>query len=401
MPSVRPINAVVAGPIPDRAALPARDTRSIPFNRPYMVGTELEYVRQAHDRLQLAGDGHFTRRCSLWLERLIGCHTALLTHSCTAALEMAAILADIGPGDEVVMPSYTFVSTANAFVLRGGVPVFVDIRPDTLNIDETLIEAAITERTRAIVVVHYAGIACEMDAVMAIAERHGLIVIEDAAQGLMSTYHGRPLGSIGHMAALSFHETKNITSGEGGALLVNDARYAERAQLIREKGTNRTHFMEGRVDKYTWVDIGSSYLPGEMTAAFLWGQMEVADAITEQRLALWSRYHAGLAGLEATARLRRPVVPAGCTGNAHMYHLLLRHESDRPGFIRSLGEMGINCVSHYVPLHSSKAGRLVSRTSGSLALTDSLAARLVRLPMWIGLEPQQQRVIDAVRLTLA
>ena len=373
---------------------------SIVFNRPYMVGTELDYVRQAHDRLQLAGDGYFTRQCSRWLEQRIGCHTALLTHSCTAALEMAALLVDIKPGDEVVMPSYTFVSTANAFVLRGGVPVFVDIRPDTLNIDENLIEAAITERTRAIVVVHYAGIACEMDAVMAISRRHGLVVIEDAAQGLMSTYKGRPVGSIGHMATVSFHETKNITSGEGGALLINDEQYAERAQLIREKGTNRTLFMEGRIDKYTWVDIGSSYLPSEMTAAFLWGQMEAAESITRQRLDLWARYHAGLSELEAAGRLRRPVVPADCAGNAHMYYVLLPRESERPEFIDALSRMGVNCVSHYVPLHSSKAGRLVGRVSGVMRLTDSLAARLVRLPMWVGLEPFQQHVIDCIRCAL-
>lgn len=383
-----------------RAAAEICGLPQIPFNRPYMVGTELDYVQQAHDRLQLAGDGNFTRRCSVWLEQRIGCHTALLTHSCTAALEMSAILADIGPGDEVVMPSYTFVSTANAFVLRGGVPVFVDIRPDTLNIDETLIEAAITKRTRAIVVVHYAGVACEMDTVMAIAERHGLVVIEDAAQGLMASYKGRPLGSIGHMATLSFHETKNITSGEGGALLVNDKQYVDRALLIREKGTNRTQFMEGRVDKYTWVDIGSSYLPGEMTAAFLWGQMEAADAITGHRLDLWAGYHGGFAELEAAAGLRRPVVPSDCAGNAHMYYLLLPRETDRPDFIKTLSEMGVNCVSHYVPLHSSKAGRQLSRFSGSMTLTDNLAARLVRLPMWVGLEPHQQRVIDGVRHAL-
>ena len=383
-----------------RAAAEIGGLPSVPFNRPYMVGTELDYVRQAHDRLQLAGDGHFTRRCNLWLEQRIGCHTALLTHSCTAALEMAAILANIGPGDEVVMPSYTFVSTANAFVLRGGVPVFVDIRPDTLNIDETLIEAAITDRTRAIVVVHYAGIACEMDVVMAIAARHGLVVIEDAAQGLMSSYKGRPLGSIGHMATVSFHETKNITSGEGGALLLNDSRYAERARVVREKGTNRAQFMEGRVDKYSWVDIGSSYLPGEMTAAFLWGQMEAADAITEHRIDLWNRYHAEFAALEGAARLRRPVVPKECVGNAHMYYLLLSRGTDRSSFIKSLSEVGVDCVSHYVPLHSSKAGRHVGRLSGAMTFTDDLAACLVRLPMWVGVKSHQHRVIDSVHRAL-
>jgi dTDP-4-amino-4,6-dideoxygalactose transaminase len=261
-----------------------------PFNKPHMTGKELWYVAQAHANGHLAGDGAFTRRCAGWLEQRIGCRRALLTHSCTAALEMAALLIDIRPGDEVIMPSYTFVSTANAFVLRGAVPVFVDIRPDTLNIDEKRIEAAITSRTRAIVPVHYAGVACEMDAIMDIAARHDLVVIEDAAQGILSTYKGRPLGSIGHMAALSFHETKNIISGEGGALLVNDARFVERAEIIREKGTNRSQFFRGQVDKYTWVDIGSSYLPGEILAAFLWGQMEEADAITRRRLDLWASY---------------------------------------------------------------------------------------------------------------
>ncbi len=400
MPAHHPNLAIAGMTSPATAPAAGGALPSIAFNRPYMVGTELDYLRQAHDRLQLAGDGYFTRRCSEWLEQRIGCHKALLTHSCTAALEMSALLVDIRPGDEVVMPSYTFVSTANAFVLRGGVPVFVDIRPDTLNIDETLIEAAITERTRAIVVVHYAGVACEMDAVMAIAERHGLVVIEDAAQGLLSTYKGRPVGSIGHMATLSFHETKNITSGEGGALLINDQQYADRALLIREKGTNRTLFMEGRIDKYTWVDVGSSYLPGEMTAAFLWGQMEAAESITRQRLDLWARYHAGLAALEAAGRLRRPVMPADCAGNAHMYHLLLPDASDRPDFIAALSGMGVNCVSHYVPLHSSKAGRQFGRFGGTMSQTDSLAARVVRLPMWVGLGPCQQRVIDCVRKAL-
>ncbi len=361
-----------------------------------MVGTELDHVREAHRRLQLAGDGHFTSLCSEWLEQRTGSRTALLTHSCTAALEMAAILADIGTGDEIVMPSYTFVSTANAFVLRGGVPVFVDIRPDTLNIDETKIEAAITERTRAIVVVHYAGVACEMDAVMAIAERHGLLVIEDAAQGAMASYRGRALGSIGQMGTLSFHETKNITSGEGGALLVNDPALARRARFIRDKGTNRTDFLQGKVDKYTWVDIGSSYLPGEMTAAFLWGQMQAADDITGRRLALWNVYHDAFQGLEASGHLRRPVVPAQCAANAHMYYILLPDRAARAGFIDQLARRGINAVSHYVPLHSSPGGMRFSPTGAELPVTTDLAARLVRLPLWIGLEHQQSRVIEAV-----
>jgi dTDP-4-amino-4,6-dideoxygalactose transaminase len=361
-----------------------------------MVGTELDYVRQAHARLQLAGDGHFTALCSRWLESTIGCQRALLTHSCTAALEMAAILAEIGPGDEVIMPSYTFVSTANAFVMRGGVPVFVDVRADTMNIDESLIAAAITERTKAIVVVHYAGVGCEMDTILEIARRHGLLVIEDAAHGLMSRYRGRPLGSIGHLATLSFHETKNIMSGEGGALLVNDAALEERAQIIREKGTDRTRFMAGQVDRYTWQDIGSSYLPGEMTAAFLWGQMEAADQITYRRLALWDRYHRNLAELEREGLLQRPRHPAECSGNGHMYQVLLPESTDAAAFIQKLGAAGVGAVSHYVPLHSSPAGRRFGRSMGPLPNTTSLARRLVRLPMWIGLEPEQGRVFEAV-----
>lgn len=382
-------------------ASPRHDPEPIPFNRPYMVGTELDYVRQAHANLQIAGDGRFTGLCSDWLERTTGCRKALLTHSCTAALEIAAILAEIGPGDEVVMPSYTFVSTANAFALRGGVPVFVDVRPDTLNIDELQIEAAITERTKAIVVVHYAGIPCEMDAILNIAQRHGLLVIEDAAQGLLSTYRGRPVGSIGHLAAISFHETKNITSGEGGALLVNDSRFVERAQIIREKGTNRTQFLAGQVDRYTWIDIGSSYLPGEMTAAFLWGQMEVAEQITQRRIAIWEIYHEGLAKLEEAGKLRRPQQPRHCAGNAHMYYLLLANQEDRAQFIACLAAQQIGAVSHYVPLHSSLGGRRYGRYVGGLSNTTTLSARLVRLPLWIGLESEQDRVIRAVHMALA
>jgi dTDP-4-amino-4,6-dideoxygalactose transaminase len=279
----------------------------IPFNKPYMTGKELWYIAQAHANGHLAGDGSFTKKCSDWLERRTGTYKALLTHSCTAALEMAAILADIQPGDEVIMPSYTFVSTANAFLLRGGVPVFVDIRPDTLNIDEARIEAAVTEKTKAIVPVHYAGVGCEMDSIMAIARKHGLLVIEDAAQGIMASHQGRPLGSIGHLGALSFHETKNIISGEGGALLINDRALAERAEIIREKGTNRSKFFRGQVDKYTWVDLGSSYLPSELIAAFLWAQMEEADAITRRRLDIWANYHQWFAGLEKAGRIRRPL----------------------------------------------------------------------------------------------
>lgn len=389
VPSV--VGRRVGAPAPsDAAAAP------IPFNKPFMVGTELEYVRQAHANLHLSGDGRFTALCSRWLERQVGCHEALLTHSCTAALEMAALLIDIQPGDEVVMPSYTFVSTANAFVLRGGVPVFVDVRRDTLNVDETLIEAAITPRTRAIVVVHYAGVACEMDTIMAIAARHGLVVVEDAAQGLMSTYRDVPLGSIGQLGAVSFHETKNIMSGEGGALLINDPALVERARLIREKGTNRTRFLEGLVDKYTWVDLGSSYLPSEMTAAFLWGQMNAADWITAQRRDLWARYHEALEPLQVAGRLRRPVVPTTCVANAHLYYVQLPDDVSRRAFLDHLARRGIHAVSHYVPLHSSPAGRRFGRAHGALPHTDAASERVVRLPLWLGLDAVQERVVDAV-----
>lgn len=371
-------------------------TTVIPFNKPYMTGKELWYVSQAHANGHLAGDGVFTKKCSAWLEQRIGCRKALLTHSCTAALEMAAILIHIQPGDEIIMPSYTFVSTANAFVLRGGVPVFVDIRHDTLNIDEALIEAAITPKTRAIVAVHYAGVACEMDTIMAIAERHNLLVIEDAAQGIMSTYKGRPLGSIGHLGALSFHETKNIISGEGGALLVNDPRYAEKAEIIREKGTNRSLFFRGQVDKYTWVDFGSSYLPSELIAAFLWAQMEDADAITRRRLDIWDVYHENLEALEQHGKIRRPIVPPGCTHNAHMYYLLLPDLDRRTAFMAALKESGIWTVFHYVPLDSSPMGAKYGRKSGSLIQTQLLSERLVRLPLWLGLEEFQSEVIREI-----
>ncbi|TWI64322.1 dTDP-4-amino-4,6-dideoxygalactose transaminase [Pseudoduganella lurida] len=368
----------------------------IPFNKPFMTGRELWHIAQAHTNGHLSGDGMFTKKCHAWLEQTTGTRRALLTHSCTAALEMAALLADLKEGDEVIMPSYTFVSTANAFALRGAVPVFVDVRPDTMNIDETKIEAAITPRTRMIVPVHYAGVACEMDTIMDIAARHGLVVVEDAAQGIMSTYKGRPLGSIGHMAAYSFHETKNIIAGEGGALLVNDPLYAERAEIIREKGTNRSQFFRGQVDKYTWVDIGSSYLPGEVIAAFLWAQMEEADAITARRLALWHRYHELLAPLEAQGRLRRPRVPEGCVHNAHMYYILLDSLEHRSRVIANLKQQGILSVFHYVPLHSAPAGLRHGRAHGTLAVTDDIADRLLRLPLWVGLEPDLQRVVTAL-----
>ena len=297
----------------------------IPFNRPYLTGRELAYIASAHEQGQLAGDGSFTRSCSDWLEQRTGAERALLTHSCTAALEMSAILAEIGPGDEVIMPSFTFVSCANAFVSRGAVPVFVDIRDDTMNIDESLIEGAITPRTKAIVVVHYAGVASEMDTIMMVAQAHGLLVIEDAAHALLATYHERPLGNIGHLGTLSFHETKNVISGEGGALLVNREQFTERAEVVREKGTDRSLFYRGLVDKYTWVDVGSSFLPGEIIAAFLYAQLEEADSITQRRLALWERYHAQLEPLDQAGLVRRPTVPDGCAHNGHMYYLSLIH----------------------------------------------------------------------------
>jgi dTDP-4-amino-4,6-dideoxygalactose transaminase len=367
---------------------------NIPFNKPHMTGKELWYIAQAHAVGHLAGDGQFTRQCSEWLERRTGTRKALLTHSCTAALEMAAMLAHIEPGDEVIMPSFTFVSTANAFVLRGGKPVFVDVRPDTLNLDETLIRRAITRKTKAIVPVHYAGVACEMDEILQVAAEHGLLVIEDAAQALGATYRARPLGALGHMATLSFHETKNVISGEGGALLVNREELIQRAEIVREKGTNRSQFFRGQVDKYTWVDVGSSYLPGELIAAFLWAQMEEADPITSRRLALWNTYHHAFAAAEAAGKLRRPIVPAHCAHNAHMYYVLLPSLQARTAFIERMKNSGILCVFHYVPLHSAPAGRVFGRADGPLPVTDDASERLVRLPMWLGLEEHQERVIE-------
>ena len=368
----------------------------IPFNKPYMTGHELGNIAQAHANGHLSGDGAFTRQCHRWLRENTGAHSALLTHSCTAALEMAAMLLDLRPGDEVIMPSFTFVSTANAVVLRGAVPVFVDIRPDTQNIDERLIEAAITPRTRAICVVHYAGVACEMDVIMEIARQHGLAVVEDAAQGIFSSYQGHPLGTIGDIGCLSFHETKNVISGEGGALLLRDPQYTERAEVIREKGTNRARFFRGQVDKYTWVEPGSSYLPSELIAAFLVAQLEAGLAITRRRLAIWQHYHDALEQHEVAGRVARPVIPGGCIHNAHMYYLLLPDLAQRTRFIEALHNAGVHAVFHYVPLHSSPAGLHHGRCDSELAVTDSTSARLVRLPLWIGLEDLLPQVIDAV-----
>ena len=371
--------------------------KKISFNQPYLTGKEMDYIAEAKLGNMLAGDGPFTKRCHHWLEETTGCAKALLTHSCTAALEMAALLLNIQPGDEIIMPSYTFVSTANAFVLRGGVPVFVDIREGTLNLDERLIEAAITPRTKVIVPVHYAGVACEMDTIMDIAQRHGLRVVEDAAQGVMASYKGRALGSIGDLGAYSFHETKNVISGEGGALLVNDPALALRAEIIREKGTDRSRFFRGEVDKYTWQEVGSSFLPGELTAAFLWAQLEEAQTITARRLVSWERYNLLFAPLEARGVLRRPVIPKDCQHNAHMYYALLAPEIDRQAVLSHLKRHEIYSVFHYVPLHSSPAGQRYGRAHGSLNVTERQSERLIRLPMWVGLtEQQQDRVVDVL-----
>jgi dTDP-4-amino-4,6-dideoxygalactose transaminase len=353
--------------------------KPIPFNKPFIIGRELSLIADAVSRGHLSGDGHYTRLCNRWFEDKLHTRRALLTHSCTAALEMAAILCDLQPGDEVILPSYTFVSTANAFALRGAVAVFVDIRPDTLNIDEKLIEAAITPKTRAIVPVHYAGVPCEMDVIMDIAKRHKLLVVEDAAQALLSTYKGKSLGTIGHFGCLSFHETKNIISGEGGALLINDERFVERAEIIREKGTNRSQFFRGEVDKYTWVDIGSSYLPSELVSAFLYAQLERGDEITVQRCRICSAYAEQLAPLEQSGKLRLPRFDAD--SNGHMYYLLLDSLETRTALIAHLKAQGIHPVFHYVPLHSSPAGRKYGRVHGSMKVTDNLSERLLRLPL--------------------
>jgi dTDP-4-amino-4,6-dideoxygalactose transaminase len=374
----------------------------IPFNRPHATGKELIYAAESQRNYHLSGDGPFTKRCHAWLEDQTGCAKALLTHSCTAALEMAALLLKVQPGDEVIMPSYTFVSTANAFVLRGAKPIFVDIREDTLNLDETLVESAITSRTRAIVPVHYAGVACEMDAILTIANRHGLKVVEDAAQGVLAHYNGRALGALGDLGAYSFHESKNVISGEGGSLLINDPNLAFRAEIIREKGTDRSRFFRGEVNKYTWQEVGSSFLPGEFTAAFLWAQMEDARHITTERLVIWHRYHEMFASLEAMGLLRRPIVPEGCEHNGHMYYIVLAPGVDRGTILDMLNRNGIGAVFHYVPLHSSPAGRRHGRPHGSLAITTSVSQRLIRLPLWVGLaQAQQERVFEVLKEALS
>lgn len=370
---------------------------SISFSQLHTTGDEFDFLHEALLKGQLAGDGDFTRKCQAWLEAAISCPKVLLTHSCTAALEMATILAGIQPGDEVIMPSYTFVSTANAVVLQGGVPVFVDIRPDTLNLDETKVEAAITAKTKAIIPVHYAGVGCEMDELQAIAEAHGLVLIEDAAQGVCASYKQRPLGSLGDMAAFSFHATKNIVSGEGGALALNNPELIERAETVWEKGTNRSKFFRGEVSKYTWVDVGSSYLPSELTAAFLWAQLQHAEAIQQQRHAIWNQYHQAFTPLAAQRSMQCPQIPAHCSHNAHIYYLIMATSAARTKILAALRTAGIAAVFHYVPLHSSPAGLRFGRTAGTLAVTDAIADRIVRLPLSASLT---QTEIDTVISTV-
>ncbi|MCB0354153.1 MAG: dTDP-4-amino-4,6-dideoxygalactose transaminase [Bdellovibrionales bacterium] len=370
----------------------------IPFNKAHISGKELFYIAQAVTQGELKGDGPFTKKCHTWLEERFGILKALLTHSCTGALEMAAILADIQKGDEVIMSSFTFTSTANAFLLRGAKPIFCEIREDTLNIDETQIEALITERTKAIVPMHYAGVGCEMDAIMEIAQRHNLVVIEDAAHAIMAKYRGEWLGSIGDIGTFSFHETKNYSSGEGGALLLKDPELILRSEIIREKGTNRSQFFRGQVDKYSWVDVGSSYLPSEIIAAFLYGQLENADEINDERLAIWSRYHEAFETIEEAGDVRRPIIPSHCEHNAHMYYLLLDSLETRTDFISHCAKQGSSAVFHYVPLHLSPMGRRLGNRAGQFPITEELSDRLVRLPLYCGLSREDQAIVcSAVR----
>lgn len=370
----------------------------IPFNRPYLTGREMGHVERAISSRRLSSRGEFTGRCERWLEDRVGCGRAYLAKSGTSALEAAALLSGVGPGDEVVMPSFTYVTTASAFALRGATPVFVDIEPITLTMDPERAAAAITPATRAIVGVHYAGIGCDMDAMRALADAHGLMLIEDAALGLLSTYREQPIGSLGDLAAVSFHETKNLTSGEGGALLLNDDGLRDRSEIVWEKGTDRSEFERGAVDRYQWVGLGSSFGANEITAAFLWGQLECADEITERRRLIWDGYHEAFADLEDEGKLRRPVVPGDRSHNSHLYYLLLPEAHRRASFIDSLGAQGVHAVFHYVPLHSAPAGLEFGRADGDLRHTDRLSARLVRLPLWAGMGPAEtDRVIEAVR----
>lgn len=367
------------------------------FNVPLYVGKESEYIKQAVADHKICGDGEFTKKCNAWIEAKTKTSKALLTTSCTHATEMAALLCDIKQGDEVIMPSYTFVSTADAFVLRGATAVFVDIRPDTMNIDEQLIESAITDKTKAIVPVHYAGVSCEMDAIMKIAKRHNLYVVEDAAQGIMSTYKGRALGTMGDYGCFSFHETKNYSMGEGGALLIRDDKNIESAEIIREKGTNRSKFFRGQIDKYTWVEAGSSYLPSELNAAYLWAQLEMADEINENRLVSWKHYYEGLEHLKDKGLIELPYIPESCEHNAHMFYLKARDLEERTRLIEYLKENGILAVFHYIPLHNSPAGQKYGRFSGEDRYTTIESERLVRLPMYYGIKGDEiDFIIDTI-----
>lgn len=369
----------------------------IPFNKPPYIGKESEYVIEAVNNGHISGDGEFTKKCSLKLEELTMTKRALLTTSCTHATEMAALLSGIQPGDEVIMPSYTFVSTADAFVLRGATPVFVDIRPDTMNIDETLIEDAITTKTKAIVPVHYAGVGCEMDTIMDIAHRHNLKVIEDAAQAIASTYKGKALGTLGNYGCFSFHETKNVSMGEGGALLIQDEETIEQAEIIREKGTNRAKFFRGQIDKYTWVDYGSSYLPSDMNAAYLWAQLDNIELIQNRRLDVWDMYYKGLKFLVDAGRIEYGIIPKECTNNAHMFYIKVAGLEERTKLLHHLREKGILAVFHYVPLHSAPAGRKFGRMSGEDKYTTKESERLIRLPLFYSITDEEvEYIIDSV-----
>ena len=365
----------------------------IRFNVPPFTGKEMDYIKKAVENQKICGDGEFTKKCNEWLENKTGTTKALLTTSCTHATEMAAILSNIKPGDEVIMPSYTFVSTADAFVLRGAKAVFVDVRPDTMNIDENLIEDAITDKTKAIVPVHYAGVSCEMDKIMEIAKNHNLMVIEDAAQGIMSEYKGKALGTFGEYGCFSFHETKNFSMGEGGALLIRDKENIEHAEIVREKGTNRAKFFRGQIDKYTWVDAGSSYLPSELNAAYLYAQLELAGEITADRMHTWNMYYDAFEELENKERIERPFVPTDCKHNAHMFYLKCKDLEERTAFIKFLGENGILAVFHYIPLHGAPAGKMFGRFNGEDVYTTKESERLVRLPLYYGLKEEEVEYI--------
>ena len=381
------------GPHPAmRSALP-----KIPFNRPYATGNEFGYIGEAIENLHLSGNGPFGERCASWLEQTLGCQRALLTSSCTSALEMAMLVAGIGPGDEVVMPSFTFVTTASSVVMRGAVPVFVDVREDTLNLDESQVEAAISERTRAILPVHYAGVGCDLDGIAAIAAHYGLTLIEDAAQGISAFYEGRPLGTVGDLGCVSFHETKNLICGEGGALLINRTDWVQRAEVVQEKGTDRADFLRGGVDRYTWIDLGSSFLMSEIKAAFLWAQIELAQEILARRLSIWRAYHERLASLEQAGLLRRPSIPVGREHNAHMYYILCADRRTRDWLIARLAESNIHALFHYVPLHSAPAGRRFGQTPAAMPVTDRVSETLLRLPLWVQMsEAEVERVCVAI-----